>query len=232
MGYQEYNKTTTLSSEIIDKLQKEHNEGLSIRGIARKYEYSLYTIRKYIEVKKKKPKSKEDIHKSKSDKVVLCRQNNKKKLVEYKGGKCIICGYDKSIRSLQFHHINPLEKDFGISSQLSYSLKRLKKEADKCILVCSNCHCEIHDGLINIDEYTTKNINIVSKCECGNDKHYKDNYCKICYYKKQRKVERPPYKQLLIEVDELGYMATGRKYGVSDNSIRSWIRFYEKYEIS
>jgi hypothetical protein len=44
----------------------------------------------------------------------------------------------------------------------------------------------------------------------------------------QRKVERPPYKRLLAEVAELGYLATGRKYGVSDNAIRKWIVWYER----
>ena len=47
----------------------------------------------------------------------------------------------------------------------------------------------------------------------------------------QRKVKRPPYIQLVSDVSLFGYSATGRKYGVSDNAIRKWIRFYEKYEI-
>jgi hypothetical protein len=43
-----------------------------------------------------------------------------------------------------------------------------------------------------------------------------------------RKVERPPYEQLLVEVEEMGYCTTARKYGVSDNAIRKWIRAYER----
>ena len=46
----------------------------------------------------------------------------------------------------------------------------------------------------------------------------------------QRKVERPSYEQLNKEVEEMGYSATGRKYGVSDNAIRKWIIFYKKYK--
>lgn len=76
------------------------------------------------------------------------RKNIKKKLVEYKGGECQICSYDKCIAALDFHHINPKEKLFSISSAMSYSLKRLKKEVDKCILVCRNCHAELHNGII------------------------------------------------------------------------------------
>jgi transposase-like protein len=44
----------------------------------------------------------------------------------------------------------------------------------------------------------------------------------------RRKVKRPPHAQLIGEVSELGYSATGRKYGVSDNAIRKWIRQYER----
>ncbi len=68
----------------------------------------------------------------------------KEKLVEYKGGKCEICGYNKCVEALEFHHLNPEEKDFGISSYSSLSFDKAKKEVDKCILVCANGHREIH----------------------------------------------------------------------------------------
>ena len=70
-------------------------------------------------------------------------------LIAYKGGKCERCGYDKSSRALEFHHLNPSEKDFGISKVLTRSIQSLKEEADKCILLCSKCHAEIHDELFN-----------------------------------------------------------------------------------
>lgn len=68
----------------------------------------------------------------------------KEELVKYKGGKCEICGYNKCIEALEFHHLNREEKDFTISSYLRLSIDKLKKEDDKCILVCANCHREIH----------------------------------------------------------------------------------------
>jgi hypothetical protein len=43
-----------------------------------------------------------------------------------------------------------------------------------------------------------------------------------------RKVERPPYDQLLREIEETSYLAVGRKYGVSDNAVRKWVRFYQR----
>lgn len=48
----------------------------------------------------------------------------------------------------------------------------------------------------------------------------------------QRKVKRPPYEQLQNEIKELGFTGTGKKYGVSDNAIRKWIKFYEKHTLS
>jgi len=67
----------------------------------------------------------------------------KQEIVAYKGGKCEICGYDKCVGALVFHHQNPEEKSFSISHHHG-SLERLKKEADKCLLLCSNCHRELH----------------------------------------------------------------------------------------
>ena len=83
---------------------------------------------------------------TKSESVVSWRKRTKKKLVEYKGGKCECCGYDKCIEALEFHHLDPGKKDFTISGT-SRSFDILKIEADKCILVCSNCHKEIHAGV-------------------------------------------------------------------------------------
>jgi hypothetical protein len=81
--------------------------------------------------------------------VTRYRQNLKKKLVDYKGGKCEICGYNKCMRNLIFHHIDPSEKEFAITTNLM-SLKKMKIEVDKCSLLCCLCHGEVHEGLISI----------------------------------------------------------------------------------
>lgn len=72
----------------------------------------------------------------------------KSKAVDYKGGACMKCGYDRFIGALEFHHLDPDEKDFNISSKKSISLESIILELDKCILLCSNCHKEAH-GVIN-----------------------------------------------------------------------------------
>lgn len=69
---------------------------------------------------------------------------NKKKLIEYKGGKCTKCGYSKCDGALEFHHLNPKEKDPNFIKLRNHTFERAKKEIDKCILVCANCHREIH----------------------------------------------------------------------------------------
>ena len=79
------------------------------------------------------------------------RRRDKVKLIaiEYKGGKCCKCGYNKCVEALEFHHLDPTQKDFGIVSKgYTRSWSKIKAELDKCILVCSNCHREIHSGLI------------------------------------------------------------------------------------
>ena len=76
------------------------------------------------------------------------RKMIKKMAIEYKGGVCIICGYSKYYGALEFHHLNPTKKDFGLSMDgLTRSWAKTKKELDKCIIICSNCHREIHAGL-------------------------------------------------------------------------------------
>jgi DNA invertase Pin-like site-specific DNA recombinase len=114
----------------------------SLRKTAKHFGVSRDTIRKYIPDEKIIIKREKLVSNVKS--VVDFRKRVKSKLVEYKGGCCEKCGYNKSEQALQFHHINPDEKDFTISGK-SYSFERMKKEVDKCIMVCANCHIEIHE---------------------------------------------------------------------------------------
>ena len=75
----------------------------------------------------------------------------KVKAVNYKGGKCSICGYNKYLGALEFHHLNPEAKDFSISQKANTrSWEKVKEEINKCILVCSNCHREIHGKLFEL----------------------------------------------------------------------------------
>jgi hypothetical protein len=69
-------------------------------------------------------------------------------LVEEGGGCCAVCGYDRCIINLHFHHVDPTQKSFQVSSHIGRSLSAFRKEIAKCVLVCANCHGEIEAGLI------------------------------------------------------------------------------------
>jgi hypothetical protein len=68
------------------------------------------------------------------------RHKKKAALVLYKGGKCLDCGGEFPLCCYDFDHRNPFEKAFAISAKMGRPLEELKKEADKCDLVCRNCH--------------------------------------------------------------------------------------------
>ena len=139
-----------IKKETIKQIQPLYDEIGSVRKVAEKLNISRDTARKYITLKKCNINGDKEWKKSKYINVINWRKRKKLELIEYKGGKCEKCGYKKSTWALEFHHKDPSEKDFGISGK-SWSFERLKKEVDKCILVCSNCHHEIHEK-INSDK--------------------------------------------------------------------------------
>ena len=77
-------------------------------------------------------------------KTIQWQQQRKIEAVNYKGGKCTKCGYNKYPCALDFHHLDPSKKDFCISKRKNCSIEILKPELDKCILLCRNCHAERH----------------------------------------------------------------------------------------
>lgn len=85
--------------------------------------------------------------------VIKRRRRLKVMAIEYKGGKCQICSYNKCVAALVFHHLDPYQKDFGLSMRgLTRSWEKIKQELDKCILLCANCHQEVHDGITNLPQ--------------------------------------------------------------------------------
>jgi hypothetical protein len=80
--------------------------------------------------------------------VVAHRRSVKAQLVEEAGGRCAICGYDRYLGALEFHHLDPLEKRLGLSHRgVALAISTLRAEAAKCVLLCSNCHAEVEGGV-------------------------------------------------------------------------------------
>ena len=138
-------KYGSINEYEIKKIKERYNELKSIKEVTKELGYSYQTIRKHINLIVNNL-TEEEKKKKKSEHVISWRQRAKLKLVDYKGGECERCGYNKCMKVLGFHHLDPNEKDFNISGK-SWSFEKLKKEVDKCILVCANCHIEIHDEI-------------------------------------------------------------------------------------
>ena len=82
------------------------------------------------------------------DAVRKRRLEIRRKALDYRGGRCERCGYDRCREALEFHHLDSARKDFGISSRgYTRSWKKIREEVDKCVLLCANCHREVHAGL-------------------------------------------------------------------------------------
>ncbi len=82
--------------------------------------------------------------------VAKRRKTLRQKAIEYKGGVCKLCNYNKCVEALEFHHFTN-EKNFGISQKgYTRSWEAVRKELDICILLCANCHREVENGITQL----------------------------------------------------------------------------------
>lgn len=85
-------------------------------------------------------------------------KSRRRKLVErvkeVKRQGCAVCGYDRSLRSLHFHHVDDHLKEGSINSLVTgrYSDEVINEELGKCVVLCANCHGEVHDGIITLSD--------------------------------------------------------------------------------
>lgn len=85
------------------------------------------------------------------------RRKVKQMLVSEAGGRCVLCGYDRCVSALHFHHIDPRSKKFHLSMQgVARSIAAARAEMAKCALLCANCHAEVEAGLVTFDSATTR----------------------------------------------------------------------------
>jgi transposase len=84
-----------------------------------------------------------------SEAVARRRRRLKEIVVAEAGGRCSLCGYDRNIGALHFHHRDPATKDFGLGDRgLTRSLAAVRAEVAKCVLLCANCHSEVEAGIV------------------------------------------------------------------------------------
>ena len=89
--------------------------------------------------------------KCRSEQVSRRRQRVKQILVAEAGGCCVLCGYDRYVGALQFHHRDPAQKRFQLGAAgLTRSLAAMREEAAKCSLLCANCHAELEGGIVTL----------------------------------------------------------------------------------
>lgn len=168
----------------------------------------------------------------KSLKIMRAQRRKKIKAVEALGGKCSICGYDRCINALEFHHIEGKEEKPSYII-MRWSWDRVMKELEKCILVCSNCHREIHYQDLDASIQIELKPFIEKICPQCNQKYHTKNedqkFCSsFCNSFTQRKVERPSKEELKLLLDEkTPYVQIGKMFGVTGNAIKKWAQKYE-----
>jgi len=130
------------------------------------------------------------------------RKNTKDKMIAAMGGKCQCCGYNTCSSSLAFHHIDPSIKDlsFGKIRANPKSWEKIVNELKKCILVCHNCHSEIHAGIRTLpkfyetfNDYYSNIENVIEYDDCPichSQKSISRKFCsQLCAQKNKRKVD-------------------------------------------
>lgn len=86
-----------------------------------------------------------------AERVKARRRRIKEILVAEAGGRCVVCGYERCLRALGFHHLDPASKEFGVAFRgATRSLARARFEAAKCVLLCANCHMEVEAGVTSL----------------------------------------------------------------------------------
>jgi hypothetical protein len=140
-----------IDEDIIVEMIKFYNEGNTARKTAIKFNVGKTTVLSYNKpIEQKKFEEKE---KGRKNVIAVKKRRDKLKelAIEYKNGKCEKCGYNKCSKALEFHHVDPTKKEFGIGNKgYTRSWEKIKQELDKCIMVCANCHREIHNELSKI----------------------------------------------------------------------------------
>jgi hypothetical protein len=165
-----------------------------------------------------------------SENVKQWRSSVKIKIVESMGNKCQICGYNRCHAALELHHINPSEKEFTFGTVIANprAWHKIEEELKKCILLCSNCHREIHSNVVQIpDMYQEFNASLIKTptptkpcIVCGKDTHITNRCCsKVCSASLSNTVDWSSIN-LVDELSDKSLTQVGEKYGVTGQAVK------------
>lgn len=159
-------------------------------------------------------------------------------LINSRGGKCEKCPYDKNIASLEFHHLDPNEKDDALDMRhlSNRTMKWILEEFEKCIVLCANCHREEHHPDLEINLVSKKlsdfkfksfeqKTNNKPRCEdCGKEINYSCKRCVKCNNIERRKVKDRPAKEIIETMrNEFSLDEIASQFNVSRRSVSRWL---------
>ena len=174
-----------------------------------------------------------------SEAVKTWRKSTKERMVKSMGGECVCCGYNKCNDSLSFHHLDPSKKNFTFAKIRANirSWGKLVDELKKCVLVCKNCHGEIHSGITQVPKNAKRfnsqyeNYKLMDKDKnfcpvCNGEKPKWNKTCShSCAGKLAGKVNWEEVDlNKLINIEKRSLCSIGRDLGVSDNAVRKRIK--------
>lgn len=147
------------------------------------------------------------------------RKNLKVRAILYKGGSCIKCGYSECIEAMEFHHLDPKQKDSRIATSItSQTWDKIVIELDKCIMVCANCHRKIHSELLCAPKLADLLSEEATTARDLYNKAREDNPHRNIVWMPKAELELLLWKKPMIEI--------ATDYGVSDKAIISWAKSY------
>jgi hypothetical protein len=176
-----------------------------------------------------------------SEKVKRWRKTAKQRIIDAMGGECCICGYNKCHSALALHHLNPAEKDFSFGKMRANpkNWDTIVKELRKCILLCHNCHHELHEGITTLpfilpsfnEQYADYKLaqrilnDPMEKCStCNKMKSIHTKYCSLqCAGKSKYKV---PWDNidLQLELQSKSILQLADEVGCSDTAIHKRLK--------
>lgn len=151
------------------------------------------------------------------DATTKSRRQAREDILYIHGRKCSLCGYNRYIGALEFHHLDINEKDFGLSTRDCGNFEKALEESKKCILLCSNCHKEVHADLISVELNSS-----YSQSREEEIRSLRKERRAQANVNKQR-VPHPDRNTLKSLVRNKPLTECGRLFGVSANAVSKWL---------